>query len=105
MSWTADCATSPVDHPSSRPGDKMMPRVPARGAVRHRTPEISPSRPTSGISPHAPGCDDAVAGIADVLHPRAEWALYHKQNAGAVREHDDFLGRIALDGHRKRNVG
>ena len=49
MSWTTNCAMSPIALAPSCPN---TPRVSDRGAVRHRTPEISPSRPTSGISTH-----------------------------------------------------
>ena len=52
MSWTTNCATSPIALAPSGPREENTPRVSDRGAVRHRTPEISPSRPTSGISTH-----------------------------------------------------
>ena len=73
--------------------------------VRHRTPEISPSR-ADKRNLHAPGRDEAAAVIADAPHPRAECALYSKRDAGVVREHDDMLQRRALErrGGRKRRV-
>jgi len=103
MSWTTNCATSPIALTLRPAGGEHAARVGPWGGPAQDSGNLAVAPDERNF--HAPGRDHAAAIIVDAPHPRAECALHPKRDAGAAREHDDILPRRALDRAGERNVG